>query len=69
MERFKKILLVTVQGQGQKTAFERAVELANKSQGQLTILDLPDQIPEQKKNLLGKLFSKELDDEEFKDDI
>lgn len=62
MERFKNILLVTEQGEGQKTAFERAVELASKNQGQITILDLPDKIPEQKKHLLGKLFSKELDE-------
>ncbi len=62
MERFKNILLVTSQGEGQKTAFERAVGLANKNQGQLTILDMPDQIPDQKKHLLGKLLSKELDE-------
>ncbi len=56
-------------GEGQENAFEHAVELAKKNQGQLTIFDLPDKIPEQKKRLLGKLFSKELDEVMIKDRV
>lgn len=62
MERFKNILLVTGNGEGQENAFERAVNLALNNQGQLTILDITGEIPARKKNLLGKLFSKELDE-------
>lgn len=62
MERFKKILLVTERGEDQENAFEYAVELLKEDQGQLTILDLHNDIPKQKKHLLGKLFSKELDE-------
>ncbi len=62
MKHFKKILLVMERGEGQENAFEYAVELLKEDQGQLTILDLPDDIPKQKKRLLGKLFSKELDE-------
>jgi nucleotide-binding universal stress UspA family protein len=69
MERFKKILLVTGSGEGQENAFEWAVNLAQKNQGQLTILDLPGEIPARKKKLLGKLFSKALDEVLVRDRI
>ncbi len=62
MQRFKNILVVTEKDDGQEVAFHHAVTLAANNGAQLTILDLLDEIPEQQTRLLGKLFSRELDE-------
>lgn len=62
MQRFKNILLVMENNPDQEEAFHRAVKLAINNQARLTVFALYGGFPESQTRLLGKIFSRKLDE-------
>ena len=52
MKRFKKILLVSREGTGERATLARAVELAKRNRARLTLIEVVEELPRNRRMLI-----------------